>query len=388
MEFRFTADEDRLRQEIRGFVRSELPPWWTGYEDQYAPDIWPITQEVAKKLARRGWLTMSWPREYGGLGSTVISQSVYQEETAYWGLPGLELGAGGVSVIGPCLMRAGTEEQRREHLPPTARGERYWCLCYTEPNAGSDMAALECRAEPRGDHYLVNGEKLWITAGHRADWAWVAVRSDPTAPKHKGISILLVDLHLPGVTVTPWLSMADNVDGANMVFQNARVPRTCLVGQENQGFALAAMALDYDRSGVRAPARNKKILEDLVEYVQGQPSLRHNPLIRRKLADMAIEIDACRLLAWKVAWLQNQGLVPVHETSSAKNLGSEGYQRLLNTAMQVLGLYGLLGPGSKGAVLGGRAEKMYRYAIAMTMMAGTSEIQRNTIALRGLGLPR
>ena len=190
MDFRFTEKEETLRRELKEFARAELPPGWVGggYAEEYCTDYgWEVTQRIVKKLAQRGWLTMSWPQEYGGLGATHTEYLIYREEMAYNMVPGADMGVGGVSWIGPSLILFGSEEQKKKHLPAIAAGEAFWCTGYSEPEAGSDLATLKCRAERKGNEYVINGQKVWTSAAHRASWCWLAVRTDPEAPKHKGI---------------------------------------------------------------------------------------------------------------------------------------------------------------------------------------------------------
>jgi len=221
MDFDLTEKEKALQKELREFVAKELPPRWSESfdgDDYATDDAWAVTQQMSRKLAARGWLTMSWPKEYGGLGVSHMEQLVYREEVAFNLVPGTDMGVGGVTWVGPSLMLFGSEEQRKEHLPRIAAGETYWCTGYSEPDAGSDLASLKCRAVRRGDDYVLNGQKVWTSAAHRCSWCWLAARTDPDAPKHKGISLFLLDLKSPGVTIRPLVNLAGSAGFCEVCF--------------------------------------------------------------------------------------------------------------------------------------------------------------------------
>ncbi|MCJ7521214.1 MAG: acyl-CoA dehydrogenase family protein, partial [Dehalococcoidia bacterium] len=211
MNFEFSDKEKALRKEFKEFADKELPPGWVlgGYAEEYCTDYnWEVTQRISKKLSQKGWLTMAWPREYGGQEAAHSEYLLYREEMTYHMVPGTDMGVGGVSWIGQSLIIFGSDEQKKIHLPGIAAGETYWCTGYSEPESGSDLASLKCRAVRKGDEFVVNGQKVWTSAAHRAAWCWLAVRTDPEAPKHKGISLFLVDLKTPGVTVNPLINLA------------------------------------------------------------------------------------------------------------------------------------------------------------------------------------
>jgi hypothetical protein len=289
-------------------------------------------------------------------------------------------------------MIAGTEEQKREHLPPIAQAERYWCTLYSEPGSGSDLASLQTSAELDGDDYVINGQKIWTSAGHIADWGWLAARTDPEAPKHRGISLFLLDMKSPGVSVRPIINMAGGHEFNEVFFEDVRIPKANLVGEENRGWYTLAVALDFERSGVGYSASARRVLETLVKYAKeatknGKP-LSKDPIVRRKLAERFIETDASRWLSYRVAWMQSQGMVPNAEASMSKLYGTELTQRVAATGMDILGMAGQLSQGSKWAPLQGYIQRSYLSAVSSTIAAGTSEIQRDIIARRGLGLPR
>ncbi len=390
MDLRFTPEQEAFRAELRQFVKTELPPGWDGLMEEAAPEERDFVRQVSKKLAARGWLTLAWPKEHGGQQRSIMEQVIYREETAYHRVPGTDMGVGGVSWVGPTLMVHGTPQQK-EHLKRIGSGDEYWCTLYSEPGAGSDLAALQTRAVRDGDDFVVNGSKIWTSHGHVADWGWLAARTDPSAPKHKGISMFLLDMRSPGVTVKPVINMAGSHSFNAVFFDNVRIPASNRVGQENAGWYILATALDLERSGVQASAGGRRTLEELAAYVReqgGDHELRRNPVLRHRFAEMALETSVARYLAYRVAWMQSKGQHASHEASVSKLYGSEFGQRLAAFAMQLLGLYGQLGPGSKWARLKGRFQKGYLGSVSATIAAGTSEVQRGIIATRGLGLPR
>jgi len=389
MDFEFSNEELSFRNELSAWLKEELanrPE--KGGDDADAE--WAFGLEMRKKLADKGWLTMAWPEEYGGQGVSHMMQVVFAEEMSYTRAPGRDVF--GTRMMAPTLMIHGTEEQKREFLPPVSKGEVQWCQGYSEPESGSDLASLQTRAVEDGDDFIINGTKIWTSSAHRADHIMVLTRTDPDAPKHRGISFLLCDMNTPGLTVNPIINMAGD-HGFNMVtFDNVRVPKKNLVGEQNRGWYVGATLLDFERSGVDYSAGGRRVLEELIAYAkdndQNGSLIASNPIMRNRLADLAIEVDVSRLISYNIAWMQGEGLVPNKESSMGKVVGTELQQHLSETGMQMLGLHGQLEPGSKYAPMQGRIEHMHLTNVSETIQAGTSEIQRNIIATRGLGLPR
>jgi len=393
MDFRFTPEEEAFRQELRSWLRENVPPNWEGVFLEEDAEEWKQGRAFIKKLSQKGWMAPAWPKEYGGMEASPALQLAYNEEMGYQRAP---IGSivQSVGYIGPAILFFGTEEQKRQHLPPVTAGETVWCQGYSEPEAGSDLASLKTRAVKDGDDYVINGDKTWTSNAHRSDWCILLARTDPAAPKHKGISFFLVDMKLPGITVQPVMNMA-NVHSFNQVFfEDVRVPNSALLGQENQGWYIAAMTLDFERSSLVAMAVSmaKRALDDLVGYcretkVNGK-SLLANPLVRHKLAEMAIEIEVGKYMVYRVVSLQARREPGSIEAAVCKLYNTELDVRVANTGIEILGLYGQLHKDSKWTQLMGRFQKSYMYAIAMVVGGGSSEIQRNIIAMRGLGLPR
>jgi alkylation response protein AidB-like acyl-CoA dehydrogenase len=395
MDFNFTPEQEAFRQEIRQWLKQELPPDWDDRPvlDDYDAEHFEFTKQIVKKLGAKGWLTLHWPKEYGGMGMSPVEQLIYKEEMTYNRVPGIDMGTGGVTWVGPTLMALGTEEQKKAHLPKIAAGEQFWCTGYSEPESGSDMAAAKCRAVADGDEYVINGQKLWTSHAHIADWCWLMVRTGPQEPKHKGLSTMLVDMKTPGVTVRPLINMAGIHYFNEVFFDDVRVPRSNLVGEENRGWYNAVFALDFERTaGVVQVTNNRRILEDLLRFaketrIDGQPIV-NDAMIRGKLAQLAVDAEVGRMLAYRIVWMQSRGLIPNYESSMLKVFSYELLHRVLRVGTQAMRLYGQLEIGSKWAPLNGRIENALLSSVGSITAAGTHEIQRNIIATRGLGLPR
>jgi len=380
MDFRFTSEEEAFRQTIRDFLKQELPESWEGGGYMLSEEGWAFYRSFIRKMGAKGWLNIHWPKEYGGMAATPMQQLILTEELNYHNAPAqIDLGP----WVGSTIIVHGSEEQKRKYLPDIASGEAEWCIGYSEPNAGSDLAALETRAVEDGDQYQINGQKIWTSLAHRANYCWLAARTDPDAPKHRGISMFVVDMKTPGITVRPLIDMAGVHTLNEVFFDDVRVPRENMVGGKNQGWLLLLTELDIERTsfggGVNISARSKRVLEELLQYVSetklSGDVLAKDRLIRHKLPERAVE-------------MLSQGLIASYEASISKVFGSEMAQRLANTGMEILGLYGSLQRESKWAALKGMMAQLYQYTVAETIGAGTSEIQRNIIAIRGLGLPR
>jgi alkylation response protein AidB-like acyl-CoA dehydrogenase len=378
MEFRFSAEDEAFRQEVRQFIRAELPKVREG-------------ESFTKKLAARGWLTMSWPREYGGQGAAHLRQLVYNEEMAYHRAPGQTMGA---DRVGPTLILFGTEEQKARFLPAIVRDEITWCQGFSEPGSGSDLASLQTRAVRDGDSWVVTGQKIWTSNAQRADYMILLARTDPDAPKHRGITYFLVDMKLPGITVRPLVQMT-GLPGFNEVFfDEVRVPADMVVGEVNRGWYVSTATLDFERSGIGRVIGGLRTFEEVVAYAKANPARDGNGgtlfdqvSVRHALADVGLSFEVGRLMSYRVAWMQSRGLVPNYEASMAKTFGTELHQRMARVAFATLGLRGQVMNG-EWAPLEGQVPMAVLQTVSLTIAAGTSEINRNIIATRGLGLPR
>ena len=390
MEFKFTPEDDAFRQELRAFVRQELPNDWEGGGRWPEEWDWDFTQDMRQKLAQKGWLTMHWPQEYGGQDASPVRSAIYNEELAYLRAPGRDIF--GVRMLGPTLMIHGSEEQKQTHLPPIARAEVQWCQGYSEPESGSDLASLSTRAVLDGDDYVINGSKIWTTLAHRADWIMCLARTDTEAPKHRGISFILVDMKTPGIEVRPVVNMAGGHEFNQVIFDDVRVPRRNVVGEENRGWYVAVTLLDFERSGIDYSAIARRLLDETRQYASenrrnGEPLIQ-TPWVRNLLAERYVECEVARLMAYNVAYLQGEGQVPNKEASISKVFGSETLQKSAAACLEILGMYGSLGRDEKWAPLKGRMQEHWMITFSHKIAAGTSEVQRNIIAGRGLGLPR
>ena len=387
MDFTFTPEQEAFRQEIRTFLRECLPddrPGWNGEND------FEFARTFLQQLAPKRWIAPVWPEEYGGLGLGLWEQVIFNEEMSYRGAPSANLSA--VGYLGPTIMMFGTEEQKRQHLPGITSGEVFWCQGYSEPEAGSDLASLQTRAVADGDDFIISGQKIWTSQAHYSDWMFLLARTDQDAPKHKGISYFLLDMKSPGITVRPLINMGNQAGFNEVFFDNVRVPRSGLLGELNRGWYMATTTLDMERSSVAGSSGSRRSLEELTAFAEETKvnggRLQDLPLVRNKLADLWIELSISKFLSYRVVTLQERGLVPNHEASIVKVFNSEYGQRLARAGLHILGLYGQLRPESPYARLRGRFERWYLISAATTIAAGTSEIQRNIIATRGLGLPR
>jgi alkylation response protein AidB-like acyl-CoA dehydrogenase len=395
MDFRFSPEDEAFRSEIRSFVGRELPSDWAtatgaGGLGEGDEERWDFLRQFQRKLAAKGWLTLGWPKEHGGMAAGHITQAIYNEEMAYHRAP-TQLGVG-PDRVGPTIILYGTDDQKRDHLPGIVDAETVWCQGFSEPEAGSDLASLQTKAVQDGDSFVINGQKIWTSLAHQAGWCILLARTDPDAPKHKGISYFALDMRSPGVEVRPLIDIMNRHTFNEVFFDNVRVPRDCLIGELNRGWYVAAATLDFERSGINRVVAGFRTYQDLVAYARDRQPDGHRPVddsrIAMKLADLAIEFEAGRLLAYRVAWMQSSGQIPNAEASMSKLFGSELQCRLATAGLEVLGLGGQLTPDSPQAALAGRLEQYYLYAAGLTIAAGTSEIQRNIIAGRGLGLPR
>ena len=386
MDFAFTEAEDAFRAELRAFLDAELPEWWRGMfvDDDRAM---PLTREMCRKLAARGWLTMAWPPEHGGRGASVWMQTVLREEM--WardeprGPQYMNL-----NYIGPLIMRFGTEAQRARFLPPMARGDVIWCQGFSEPGAGSDLASLSTRAADRGDHFVVNGQKIWTSyADAPAEWCLLLARTGPSAPKHDGISVLLVDMTTPGITVRPIPTMAGPHEFNEVFLDDVVVPRDCLLGEQDQGWQVIVTGLTFERVGVARYARAGRIIDLLVAWAN-ESGRAADPDVRDKLADLRARYEAARLLSYRAVSLQAAGDVPTSEASVARIHSTQLEQDVSHVGLELLGPAGVLRAGDGHAPLDGEVHRQWLRNIPTTVAAGTLEVQKNIVAERGLGLPR
>ena len=390
MDFRFTEGQERLRGEVRQFLERELPGWADGAPAGLAaliPGYLPAP-EFERKLGTRGWLSLDWPVEYGGGGRSVIDQLVVDEELAAYGAPGSE--SIGRTIVGPAILAFGSEEQKRFYLPQLARGEIYFCLGYTEPESGSDLASLQARAVAQGDDYVINGRKLYTSGAEDATYCYLLARTDPEAPQREGLSVFIVPMDAPGVEVRPLLNLLGLRWFNEVAFEDVRVPRANLVGQENRGWHQIVAALEVERLALYPYRSHYRVFRALLRHCRqtgGGLSPGSSPRVRQQVAELAVEFEVARLLTYNAAWRRQQGERLRYEAAQVKLFNSELAQRLYRAAVAIVGPASLLWGDSPGAPLAGVLAQGYLSTVQETIGAGTSEVLRNVIALRGLELP-
>ena len=380
MDFALTREQEAFRAEIREFLSSEVlaeerveDGWISGY-----------SREFSQKLGQQGWIGLTWPKKYGGQEKSYLDRLILTEELLRAGAPVAAHWLGDRQV-GPALLAYGSEEQKQDILPQVCKGEVVFCLGMSEPGSGSDLASLQTRANEEGDHYTLNGQKIWTSFAHVADYAYLVARTDPAAPKHRGISEFLVAMDTPGVDVRPLIDATGEHHFNEVFFDNVEIPKNRLIGEKNRGWYQIASQLDYERSGIERLLSNYPLFQDAVRYAR-ERGLTKDPLVRDSLSQLQIELDLGRFMVYKVAWYLTQKIVPNYEAAMAKCFCTEVEQRIAKAVSELLGDYAVLLPGSPHARLAGRAAREYLYAPAYTIQGGTSNILRNIIAIRGLGL--
>ena len=338
-----------------------------------------------------GWVGIGWAKEYGGRGATLTQQFLYNRELARARKPQL-VNTIGIGMVGPTLIRWGTGGQKMRYVPRILSAEEIWCQGYSEPNAGSDVASLATRAVEDGDYFIVNGQKLWTTDAHRADWCILLCRTDPEAPKHRGISYLLVDMHSPGVSVRPLKQITGEANFNEMFFDDVRVPRENLIGEKNQGWQVAITTLMFERTSIGAGLSMTDTVTELAALAKSierpQGSAWDDPGVRRTIAGFACEAHALRYTELRQLTKRLKGLPPGPEGSLLKLTASELNLRINAFAMELLGPYSPIEYDAPFGIDRGRWSYRMLASRALTIAGGTSEIQRNIIGERVLGLPK
>jgi len=396
-----TPEQAAFREEVRSFIATRLPEAyrsldpggnimsWYRHRKSEDASLRGAAEEWAAALSERGWVAPHWPKEYGGAGLTSWEQFIFNEEMAKARAP--MIGGSGVVMLGPTLIVHGSEEQKRKYLPRILSGEVAWAQGYSEPGAGSDLASLQTRAVRDGDEFVINGQKIWTSGAHLADALFALVRTDPDAPKHRGISFLLVDdIHTAGLTVRPLIGADWGHEVNETFFEDVRIPAENVVGEVNRGWYVGMTLLDFERSGISDAVGQRRDFGALLRAaVDDERSiLRRSTGLRGRLTDRAIAIDVAYNFSLRVASIQAAGMVPNYEASVAKMFSSEQGQELHRVGVRAFGLYGQLWRSDAAAPLGGVHAHGYIRSIPATIGGGSSEIQRNIIATRGLGLPR
>tara|TARA_B110000438_G_scaffold48374_1_gene48711 strand:+ start:1 stop:1119 length:1119 start_codon:yes stop_codon:yes gene_type:complete len=356
-----------------------------------SPEKEAALREWRGALVEKGWIAPAWAKEYGGADLSTMEQFILNETIATHGAPRI-----GVPDVGSTIMVHGNDEQKKEFLPPMVKGETRWCQGYSEPGSGSDLASLQTRAVRDGDDFVINGQKIWTSGAHLANWMFALVRTDPEAPKHRGITYLLFPMDTPGVSVRPLIQMHDQHGFNETFFEDVRVPVKNAVGEINRGWYVGATHLDFERSSIGMAVGQERILDGLRDFIRnpeekdsGRSRLGRPDAARLELANRYIEANVARTLSQRVISMQARGLIPNYEASMTKAFNTEFMQRIARTAIQLLGKYGDLRDREHHlSPMKGRWATMYLSTVSATIAGGTSEIQRNVIATRGLGLPR
>jgi alkylation response protein AidB-like acyl-CoA dehydrogenase len=389
MHLAYTPEQEQLRRELRayfaGLMTPELRAGLTDHGAEYGGGQ--AYREIVRQLGRDGWLVLGWPVEYGGRGGSMIDQLIFTDEAAIAHVPVPFLT---LNSVGPTIMKFGTPEQKAQYLPRIASGEIHFSIGYSEPEAGTDLAALRTRAVRDGDEYVVNGQKMWTSLIQYADYVWLACRTDPEAPRHKGLSILIVPTDSEGFSWTPVHTMAGATTSATY-YSDVRVPASALVGEENRGWPLITNQLNHERVALTSSAPIFSALGDVRDWAAATKLASGQRLIDQEwvqlnLARVHAKAEFLKLVNWRIAADAGKGLGPA-AASATKVFGTEFATEAYRLLMEVLGAHADVREGSPGAVLSGRVERMHRAALILTFGGGTNEVQRDIIAAVGLGLP-
>jgi 3-oxocholest-4-en-26-oyl-CoA dehydrogenase alpha subunit len=399
MDFGFSPEHEAFKQEVKQFIAEHVTPEVMeeiehGVEGRRGPHV----SELYRKLAEKKWLAISWPKELGGQEGDRMKQYIVEEEFTRIGLT---MGGGGSG--GPAIMAAGTEEQKAYYLPRIVSGEISFCLGFTEPSGGADLAGLQCRAVRDGDDYVINGQKIFTSGAHTATHIYLMARTDPDAPRHKGISIFLVPMDTPGITVRPlWTLQTDPLAPPRTTygtsrtnetyFEDVRVPKSCLLGKENEGWYVGAMGLNLDRVGAWRYLISVQRNEDIINWVKENSfngySPAQDPAIRDRLAEMWIEAQVCRLMTMRSMSIVERGGDFTYEGSAEKVWAPEHGMRITDTVVQILGPYAQLMNGSPDAIEQGIFAHNVLGSWISSVNHGSVQVMRDQVARRGLGLPR
>ncbi|HUO62849.1 MAG TPA: acyl-CoA dehydrogenase [Terriglobales bacterium] len=397
MDFALTPEQMSFRDEVRSWLAKNLPKDWNNRmrvgSDVPRPEVYDFLRTWQRKMYDAGFMGLTWPKDYGGRGLTFMEEMILQEQIALAKAPPV-LNILAIGMAGPTIIAYGTEEQKRRFPPKMLSCEEIWCQGYSEPNSGSDLASLQTRAEKVGDDYVVNGQKVWTSIAHQADWMMLLARTDPKAEKHKGITYFLLDMHSPGVTVKPLKQITGDAEFNEVYFDNVKVPEANILGGLNNGWAVGMTTLMYERLalGFGLQVRLKIALDGLVDLARrtkknGAPATQ-DPTMRQKLAQMWIDTEVFKYTGARAITKLLKGELPGPEASAGKMMWTEGHQRLQDLAMELQGPYGQLARGSQWAVDGGVWQYSFLRSRANSIEGGTTEIQKNIIGERVLGLPK
>ncbi len=393
MDFEFTEEQNELRRQVREFVESEVAAGT--FEVTSKAIVAEVSKSFSRKMAQRGWIGINWPKEYGGQGKGQVDKMIMLEEMYRYQAPtGYHFMA--ERQIGPALMKFGTEEQKKEFLPRIVKAEdgAMFCLLFSEPDAGSDLAAVATTAGKEGDFYIVNGQKVWTSEGHLSDYGWLLAKTsfDESIPKHQTCSEFIIDMKAPGVTIRPLINIAGEHSFNEVFFDNVKIPATSLVGKEGDGFKQIMAQVDYERSGIERLLQNYPVYTALRKYIaEMTPEDRHSDYygwIKDVMAQLEIEFNVGRLMCYNTAWIIDQGKKPTSQAAISKAFCTRYEQKLNDTAMKIMGPSSTIRKGSETLSPAIDVAACYLWGPSYTLQGGSMEVLKNIIAQRGLGLPR
>ena len=400
MDFAYTTEQENLRQEVQAFIKENVTEEIRTEIEQFGSrqNRGSLTSDLYKKISDKGWIGISWPKEYGGQGGSRIDQYIVEEEFSRIGVQ-----VGGAGSGAPAILAAGTEEQKKYFLPGMIRGDISFALGFTEPQGGADLASLQCRAVRDGDDFVINGQKMYTTAAHYATHVYLMARTDPDAPKHKGISIFLIPMDTPGITVRPLWTIQNEPKAPHKTtygddrtnetfFENVRIPASAMLGEEIQGWYVGAMGLNLDRVGASRYLLSVRRDEDIINWTKenslGNYSLTEDPSVTDKLADLWIDGQVCRLMTLRSMSMVERGETFTYEGSAEKIWAPEHGVRTTESVSQMLGLYGQLLNGSEDNVDDGVFAHNLMGAFQSGINHGSVQVMKDQVSRRGLGLPR
>jgi len=384
----YNEEQEALRQELRAYYDRLLTPE-VREELHRGRGVGETMRAVVRQMGRDGWLGIGWPVRYGGRGLSQIEQFIFFDESMRCGAPVPMLT---INTVGPTIMRHGSEALKEFFLPRILRGEIHFCIGYTEPGAGTDLASLKTRAVRKGDEYVINGQKVFTSLASDADYIWLATRTDPAASKHAGISLFIVDMKTPGIRVDPMHLISEHDINA-VFFDDVRVPAGNLVGEENSGWKIITNQLNHERVTVCSSGLLDQAFSETRQWARETTLADGRRVIDQEWVQVSLArvysgLEFLRLINWKVAWAATQDRIEVADASTTKVFGTEWYLESFRLLMEIVGQRAYLRRGSPAAVLQGRLERYYRALVILTFGGGTNEVQRDLIGMFGLGMPR
>jgi alkylation response protein AidB-like acyl-CoA dehydrogenase len=395
LDFTLSPDQDAFRRRVRAWLEANIPEDWTkfGLSEVPRPEAYAFLRKWQATLYDAGFIGITWPKEYGGQGLTFVEEMILHQEMALQKAPPV-LNVLGVGMAGPTIIAYGTEEQKKRYPAKILSCEEIWCQGYSEPNAGSDLASLQTRAAKDGDHWVINGQKVWTSLAHIADWMMLLARTAPDAPKHKGITYFLLDMKTPGVTVKPLKQLTGDAEFNEVFFDNVRVHESRVLGGVNNGWAVGLTTLMYERLalGFGLQVRLRISVDQLLDMARRMDkngrSLTKDPVMRQKLAQLWIDTESLKYTGARAVTRLLKGELPGPEASAGKMMWVETHQRLQELAMEIQGPYSQLARGAAAAIDGGVWQYSFLRSRANSIEGGTTEIQKNIIGERVLGLPK